>query len=86
MRPYIQLSYDKEFGNLADEVTAQLQSMPDTTPYAVPGLSFDDDYVTLQLGMRAQFGALSANVGGNVTAMNDDGTNWGIRAGIGTKF
>ncbi len=86
VRPYIQLSYDKEFGDLADEVTAQLQSMPETTPYAVPGLSFDDDYVTLQLGMRAQFGALSANIGGNVTAMNDDGTNWGIRAGIGTKF
>lgn len=86
VKPYIQLTYDKEFGDLDDEAYAQLQSMPNTTPYAVPGLNFDDDYVTAQLGMKAQFGNVSAHVGGNVTALNDDGNSWGIRAGLGMKF
>lgn len=86
VRPYIQLTYDKEFGDLEDEVFAQLQSMPDTTPYAVPGLSFDDSSVNAQLGLRGQFGAFTAHVGGNMTALNGNGTSWGIRAGIGTRF
>ncbi len=86
VRPYIQLTYDKEFGDLDEEVYGQLLSMPNTTPYAVPGLSFDDSYVTGQLGLKGQFGAVSAHVGGNFTALNDDGNIWGVRAGLGVKF
>ena len=85
VRPYIQLTYDKEFGNF-DEAYAQLQSMPETTPYAVPGLSFDDEYVTGQIGLKGQFGAVNAHVGGNFTALNKDGSIWGVRAGLGVKF
>ncbi len=86
VKPYIQLTYDKEFGDLDDEAYAQLLSMPGTTPYAVPGLGFDDDYVTGQLGLKGQFGNVSAHVGGNFTALNDDGNIWGVRAGLGVKF
>ncbi len=86
VRPYMQLTYDKEFGNLDDEAYAQLQSMPETTPYAVPGVTFDDSYVTGQLGLRGQFGNVSANLGGTFTALNRDGTVWGVQAGVGVKF
>ena len=86
VRPYVQLTYDKEFGDLADEAYAALQSMPETTAYAVPGLSVDDNYVTGQIGVKGQFGAVDAHVGGNFTALNDDGNIWGIRAGVGMRF
>lgn len=86
IRPYLQLTYDKEFGNLDDQAYAQLQSMPGTTPYAVPGVEFDDDYVTGRLGLRGDFGGFTAHVGGNFTALNTEGTNWGVRAGLGVKF
>ena len=86
VRPYVQLTLDKELGDLDEEVYAQLQSMSETTPYAVPGLSFDDSYVTGQVGLKGQFGAVNAHIGGNFTALNDDGNIWGIRAGVGVKF
>lgn len=86
VRPYVQLTYDKEFGDLDDEAYARLQSIPEATPYAVPGLSFDDNYVTGQIGLKGQFGALNAHVGGNFTALNDDGNIWGVRAGVGVRF
>ena len=86
VRPYVQLTYDKEFGDLDEEAYAQLQSMPDTTPYAVPGLRFDGDYVTGQIGLKGQFGGVGAHVGGTFTALNDDGNIWGVRAGLGVKF
>ena len=72
--------------SLSDEAYAALQSMPEATAYAVPGLSFDDNYVTGQIGLKGQFGAVNAHVGGNFTALNDDGNAWGIRAGVGMRF
>lgn len=72
MRPYARLTYDREFEKSAEEVFAQLQSMPGVAPYAVPGLDLDRDYSTLLLGARSQVFGLDADVGLSTTIGQKD--------------
>ena len=66
-KPYARLTVDREFEDAPAEAWAQMQSMPGTAPFAVPGMSFDQDYSTLTFGARTTLMGLDANVGTSLT-------------------
>jgi outer membrane lipase/esterase len=68
VKPYARLTVDREFEDSAEEAWAQLQSMPGSAPYAVPGVKFDQDYSTLTFGARTKLFGLDTNIGTSVTA------------------
>ena len=74
LRPYARLTYDREFEESADEVFAQLQSMPEAAPYAVPGLDLDRDYSTVLVGARTRLFGLDADIGLSTTVGQKGGT------------
>jgi len=61
--PYLRLSYEEEFKSPAKEVWAQAQSLPDTLPYAVPGLNYPRHWLSARLGLRTQLAGLPADFG-----------------------
>lgn len=67
LAPYARLTVDREFEDAAEEAWAQLQSMPGTGAYAVPGVTFDQDYSTLTFGARTKVFGLDANIGTSLT-------------------
>ena len=75
LAPYARLTVDREFEDPAEEVFAQVLSLPGTTPYAVPGLDTDDSYGTLLLGARTRLFGFDANLGVNTTVNQGGGTN-----------
>jgi outer membrane lipase/esterase len=74
LRPYARVTYDREFEEPADEVFAQLQSMPGTAPYAVPGLDADRSYSTILVGSRTRLFGLDADIGLTTTVGQRGGT------------
>ena len=86
LRPYARLTYDREFEDSAQEAFAQLQSMPDTAPYAVPGVEFDHSYGTLLFGARTQVFGLDANVGTSVTVGQKGGNHATVFATVSAGF
>jgi outer membrane lipase/esterase len=66
-KPYARLTVDREFEDAPAEAWAQMQSMPGTEPFAVPGVGFDQDYSTLTFGARTTLMGFDANVGTSLT-------------------
>jgi len=86
VRPYLRLTSDREFEDPAQEAFAQSRSMPGTRPYAVPGLVYDDRYVTALFGTRARLLGMEADVGVSTTLGHDGGSNTSLFASIGGRF
>ncbi|MDQ3617138.1 MAG: autotransporter domain-containing protein [Pseudomonadota bacterium] len=86
LTPYARLTLDREFEDTPDEAFAQLQSMPNTAPYAVPGASFDHQYTTLLLGARTKAFGLDANFGTHFTIGQRSGQHGTLFASVGGRF
>jgi outer membrane lipase/esterase len=86
MQPYARVTWDREFKRSPDEVFAQMQALPGTMPYAVPGAEADRSYATIVLGARTQVFGLDANVGVSTTAAQRDGNNATVFATLGSQF
>ena len=86
LTPYARLTWDREFEDTPQEAFAQLQSMPNTTPFAVPGAEFDHTYTTLLLGARTTMFGLDANFGTNFTIGQSSGQHATVFASLGGRF
>jgi outer membrane lipase/esterase len=86
LKPYAQLTWDREFKDAPAQAWAQSQSMPGTLPYAVPGLAFDDTYGTLSFGVRSQLFGLDVTTGSNVTVGQKGGSNASFFVTVGGAF
>ncbi len=84
--PYARLTWDKEHEEQPSEVFARSQSIVGSLPYAVPGLAFDDSYLTLQMGARTELFGLDANIGASVTTAQGGGNDASVFASFGKKF
>lgn len=86
LQPYARVTWDEEFEDAPAEAFAQLQSMPGTMPYAVPGQHFDDEYGTLLFGARTQLFGLDANIGASATFNQEGGNHASVFASVGAGF
>lgn len=84
--PYARLTWDKEHEDQPSEVFARSQSIVGSLPYAVPGLEFDDSYLTLQMGARTELFGLDANIGASVTTAQGGGNDASVFASFGKSF
>jgi outer membrane lipase/esterase len=85
-KPYARVTVDREFEDAPEEAWAQLQSMPDTAPYAVPGVEFDQDYSTLTLGARTKIFGFDTNVGTSLTVGQKDANHATVFVTVGAGF
>lgn len=86
LMPYARLTVDREFEEVPVEASAQLQSMPGTAAFAVPGARFDDQYSTLLLGARTRLFGLDANIGTSLTIAQGGGNHATMFATVSTGF
>jgi outer membrane lipase/esterase len=86
VQPYARVTWDREFERSADEAFAQMQSLPGTMPYAVPGVESDRSYATVVLGARTQLFGMDANFGVSTTAAQEDGNDASAFVTIGSSF
>jgi outer membrane lipase/esterase len=86
LQPYARLTVDREFEDAPAQAFAQLQSMPGTSPYAVPGVAFDDSYGSLTFGARTRVFGLDANLGSSLTVGQQGGNNTTVFATVGGNF
>ncbi|KAA0020975.1 autotransporter domain-containing protein [Salinicola corii] len=69
LNPYLQLTYNHEFEE-SEGVAATLQSLPQLGDYRVPKLTFDRDYVEVDLGARATLWGVDTQLGASVDPDN----------------
>ena len=86
IQPYARVTWDHEFHDMEDEAFAQVQSLPGTLPYAVPGLQFDRNYGTLLLGARTNVLGLEANFGASTTFAQETGDDASVFLTLGRGF
>ncbi|MBU8976697.1 MULTISPECIES: autotransporter domain-containing protein [unclassified Lysobacter] len=86
LQPYAKLTYDHEFEDSADEATASLRSLPGVGSYAVPGLSYDQDYGTLLMGARTQLFGLQTDIGASLTVAQKGGNDATLFVSFGGGF
>ena len=86
LQPYARATMDREFEDQPEQAFAQLQSMPGTTPYAVPGVAFDDRYGTVMFGARTELFGFDANLGSSLTVGRTGGHDATVFATIGSDF
>jgi outer membrane lipase/esterase len=86
LAPYTRVTWDKEHEDAPREVFARAQSIAGSLPYAVPGLEFDDSYVTVVLGARTELFGLDADIGASVGAAQGNGNDATLFATFGKKF
>lgn len=86
VKPYARLTVDREFEDQAAEAWAQLQSMPGTDAYAVPGVKFDQDYSTLTFGAKTRVFGLDANIGTSLTVGQKNANHATVFATVSAGF
>ena len=86
VKPYARLTVDREFEDQAAEAWAQLQSMPGTDAYAVPGVTFDQDYSTLTFGAKTKLFGLDANIGTSLTVGQENANHATVFATVSAGF
>jgi outer membrane lipase/esterase len=86
VKPYARLTVDREFEDQAAQAWAQLQSMPGTDPYAVPGVTFDQDYSTLTFGAKTKVFGLDANIGTSLTVGQKNANHATVFATVSAGF
>ncbi len=86
LRPYARASYQKEFEESPEEAFAQLVSLPDVAPYAVPGLGFDESFGVVQFGAKTELFGLDLDLGAVVTVAQKGGNDATVYATFGGGF
>ena len=86
MKPYVRVTYDREFEDYAEEAYARSLTVAGSPEYAVPGLEFDDSYGTAVLGAQTQLFGMDANIGLSTTIGQTGGTDSTVFATFGKKF
>lgn len=86
IHPYGRVTWDREFEDAPAQAFATAQSIPGSLQYAVPGVSFDDNYGTLLLGARTTLMGLDANVGASLTFGQADGNDATVFVSVGNRF
>ena len=86
IKPYVRMTWDREFEDAPAQVWAQSMSMPGTLPYAVPGLPFDDTYGTLSYGVRSELMGLDITTGSNITVGQKGGNDASFFLTVSGKF
>ncbi len=86
LTPYLKVMARHEFRDAPEQAWASDISMPETLPYAVPGLQTDKNWGEATLGLRAHFAGLSADVGVDGTFARDGGNDLGAFVSIGGSF
>lgn len=85
VQPYVQASYEREFGDYPSEAIARSLSVTGSLPFAVPGISYDRDYGIVAGGLRAKVGPGRLDLGASTTfgqSAGRDGTVY-VRYGVG---
>ena len=86
LAPYTRMTWDMEHEDQAKEAFARSQSIAGSLEYAVPGLEFDDTYLTLQIGARTELFGMDANIGASVTTAQGSGNDATLFATFGKQF
>jgi outer membrane lipase/esterase len=86
VQPYARVTWDREFERSDDEAFAQMQALPGTMPFAVPGLDYDRSYATVLLGARTRLFGMDANFGVTATAAQQAGNDASAFVTIGSSF
>ena len=83
---YARATMDREFEDAPAQAYAQVTSLPGTMPFAVPAPKFDDEYVTLNYGVRSQLWGLDVLSGSSVTVGHVGGSNLSTYLSVGKRF
>lgn len=86
LAPYARITYDTETEDSAEQAFGRALTIPGSLPYAVPGVEFDDTYMTAQFGARTQVFGLDANVGASITTAHGNGEDVTVYATVGKAF
>ena len=86
LTPYGRLTWDVEHEDQPEEAFARSQSIAGSLQYAVPGQTFDDSYLTLQMGARTELFGLDANIGASVSTAQGGGNDATLFATFGKSF
>lgn len=86
IKPYVRMTWDREFEDAPAQAWAQSLSMPGTLPYAVPGVAFDDSYGTVGMGVRSKLFGMDVTTGANVTVEQQGGSNTSFFVTFGGTF
>ncbi|MEN1929545.1 autotransporter domain-containing protein [Luteimonas sp. MJ250] len=86
LQPYARLTVDREFEDEAGQAFARSQSIAGSLPYAVPGVEYDQSWVTLTFGARTQLFGLDANIGASVNSGEKRGKHAMVFASVGAGF
>ena len=86
VKPYVRVTWDREFEDAPAQAWAQSLSMPGTLPYAVPGVAFDDSYGTVGMGVRSKLFGMDVTGGANVTVEQQGGSNTTFFVTFGGTF
>ena len=86
LTPYTRMTWDTEHEDQAEEAFARSQSIAGSLQYAVPGQTFDDSYLTLQIGARTELFGMDANIGASVTTAQGSGNDATLFATFGKQF
>ncbi|MBE2210393.1 MAG: autotransporter domain-containing protein [Xanthomonadaceae bacterium] len=83
---FARATMDREFEDTPAQAYAQVTSLPNTMPFAVPGVKFDDKFVTLASGVRSQVWGLDVSGGSSVTVADVGGSNLSLYVSVGKRF
>jgi outer membrane lipase/esterase len=86
IQPYGRVTWDREFEDAPAQAFATSQSIVGSLQYAVPGLSFDDEYGTLTVGARTQLLGMDADVGATATFGQANGNDATVFVTFGNRF
>ena len=84
--PYTRVTLDREFEDAPRQAFARSQTLGATGDYAVPGVAFDDSYVTAQFGVRMSMFGLKSDVGASLTGGQKNGNDASVYLTVGSDF
>ena len=83
--PYLRATWDHEFEDAPEEAFARLQTLPGQE-YAVPAHAFDEDFGTVVVGARRNWGGLQADLGVRASVGQNGGNDAGLFVTLGGSF
>ncbi|GGK12995.1 autotransporter domain-containing protein [Luteimonas terricola] len=86
LAPYARITMDREFEDEAGQAFARSQSIAGSLPYAVPGVEYDQSWVTLTFGARTRLFGMDANIGASLNNGQKGGKHAMVFASVGAGF
>ena len=86
LMPYARVTVDREFEDEAEQAFARSLSIAGSLPYAVPGVDYDQSWVTLTFGARTRLFGMDANIGASVNNGQKGGSHAMVFASVGAGF